>query len=587
MEKWVVAAKRADFNRIGKIFGIDPVVARIIRNRNMTEEEQIRQYLHGTRKDMYDPHLLKDAEKAAEIILQKIEQKKKIRIIGDYDIDGVNATLILLKGLRRCGAIVDAAIPDRIKDGYGLNRNLVEQAMKEQIDTIVTCDNGIAAIDEINYGKANGMTIIVTDHHDIPYQEGADGSRHILQSEADAIVNPKQEDCKYPFSGICGAVVAFKLIEILYEKAGVPGEEAEVFLEYAAFATVGDVMELQSENRIIVKLGLERIHHTTQPGLRALILKNDLEPEHINSYHFGFVLGPCINASGRLDTAKHALKLLLCEDEKEAGEIAEELIRLNQSRKDMTLQGVEEAIQQIEACGYEKDKVMVIYLPQCHESLAGIIAGRIRERYHHPVFVLTKGEECVKGSGRSIEQYSMYDEMVKCRDLFLKFGGHPMAAGLSIPEEKVEEFRRRINENATLKPEDFVPKIVIDVPMSLEYINFSLIQQLAVLEPFGKGNEKPIFAEREIKPITAQVLGKSKNVLKMKIRMKNMGIMDAIYFGEVDALLGYIEEKFGADQLAYLLRGENNKVTLSIVYYPTINEFRGQRSLQVVIQHYR
>ena len=404
MEKWVVAAKRADFNRIGKIFGIDPVVARIIRNRNMTEEEQIRQYLHGTRKDMYDPHLLKDAEKAAEIILQKIEQKKKIRIIGDYDIDGVNATLILLKGLRRCGAIVDAAIPDRIKDGYGLNRNLVEQAMKEQIDTIVTCDNGIAAIDEINYGKANGMTIIVTDHHDIPYQEGADGSRHILQSEADAIVNPKQEDCKYPFSGICGAVVAFKLIEILYEKAGVPGEEAEVFLEYAAFATVGDVMELQSENRIIVKLGLERIHHTTQPGLRALILKNDLEPEHINSYHFGFVLGPCINASGRLDTAKHALKLLLCEDEKEAGEIAEELIRLNQSRKDMTLQGVEEAIQQIEACGYEKDKVMVIYLPQCHESLAGIIAGRIRERYHHPVFVLTKGEECVKGSGRSIEQ---------------------------------------------------------------------------------------------------------------------------------------------------------------------------------------
>ena len=587
MEKWVVAAKRADFNRIGKIFGIDPVVARIIRNRNMTEEEQIRQYLHGTRKDMYDPHLLKDAEKAAEIILQKIEQKKKIRIIGDYDIDGVNATLILLKGLRRCGAIVDAAIPDRIKDGYGLNRNLVEQAMKEQIDTIVTCDNGIAAIDEINYGKANGMTIIVTDHHDIPYQEGADGSRHILQSEADAIVNPKQDDCKYPFSGICGAVVAFKLIEILYEKAGVPGEEAEVFLEYAAFATVGDVMELQSENRIIVKLGLERIHHTTQPGLKALILKNDLELEHINSYHFGFVLGPCINASGRLDTAKHALKLLLCEDEKEAGEIAEELIRLNQSRKDMTLQGVEEAIQQIEACGYEKDKVMVIYLPQCHESLAGIIAGRIRERYHHPVFVLTKGEECVKGSGRSIEQYSMYDEMVKCLDLFLKFGGHPMAAGLSIPEEKVEEFRRRINENATLKPEDFVPKIVIDVPMPLEYINFSLIQQLAVLEPFGKGNEKPIFAEREIKPITAQVLGKSKNVLKMKIRMKNMGIMDAIYFGEVDALLGYIEEKFGADQLAYLLRGENNKVTLSIVYYPTINEFRGQRSLQVVIQHYR
>ena len=587
MEKWVVAAKRADFNRIGKIFGIDPVVARIIRNRNMTEEEQIRQYLHGTRKDMYDPHLLKDAEKAAEIILQKIEQKKKIRIIGDYDIDGVNATLILLKGLRRCGAIVDAAIPDRIKDGYGLNRNLVEQAMKEQIDTIVTCDNGIAAIDEINYGKANGMTIIVTDHHDIPYQEGADGSRHILQSEADAIVNPKQDDCKYPFSGICGAVVAFKLIEILYEKAGVPGEEAEVFLEYAAFATVGDVMELQSENRIIVKLGLERIHHTTQPGLKALILKNDLELEHINSYHFGFVLGPCINASGRLDTAKHALKLLLCEDEKEAGEIAEELIRLNQSRKDMTLQGVEEAIQQIEACGYEKDKVMVIYLPQCHESLAGIIAGRIRERYHHPVFVLTKGEECVKGSGRSIEQYSRYEDMVKCRDLCLKFGGHPMAAGLSIPEEKVEEFRRRINENATLKPEDFVPKIVIDVPMPLEYINFSLIQQLAVLEPFGKGNEKPIFAEREIKPITAQVLGKSKNVLKMKIRMKNMGIMDAIYFGEVDALLGYIEEKFGADQLAYLLRGENNKVTLSIVYYPTINEFRGQRSLQVVIQHYR
>lgn len=587
MEKWVVAAKRADFNGIGQTFGIDPVVARIIRNRNIIGDDQIRQYLHGGREDMYDPHLLKDVDKAAELILEKIAQKKKIRIIGDYDIDGVNATLILLKGLRRCGAIVDAAIPDRIKDGYGLNRNLVEQAMEAQIDTIVTCDNGIAAIDEINYGKANGMTIIVTDHHDIPYQEDADGSRHILQSEADAIVNPKQEDCSYPFSGICGAVVAFKLIEVLYEKAGVPREEAEVFLENAAFATVGDVMDLQGENRIIVKLGLERIHHTKQPGLRALIEKNDLELENINSYHFGFVLGPCINASGRLDTAKHALRLLLCEDEKEAGEIAEELIRLNQARKDMTLQGVEEAYSQIEECGYDNDKVMVIYLPECHESLAGIIAGRIRERYHHPVFVLTKGEDCVKGSGRSIEQYSMYDEMVKCRDLFLKFGGHPMAAGLSLAEDNVEAFRRRMNENSTLTSEDFVPKIVIDVPMPLEYINFSLIQQLSVLEPFGKGNEKPIFAEREIKPISAQILGKNKNVLKMKIRMKNMGIMDAIYFGEIDGLTGYIAEKFGADQLASLLRGENNQVTLSVIYYPTINEFRGQRSLQIVIQHYR
>ena len=586
MEKWVVMAKRADFQAIGEKFHIDPVIARIIRNRDVEGDEAIDLYLNGGKERLHDPHLLKDVDRAAGIILQKIKEQKKIRIIGDYDIDGVNATCILWKGLKRCGALVDAAIPDRMKDGYGINQNLILSALEDGVDTIVTCDNGISAIEEIAFGKEKGMTIVVTDHHEVPYRELEDGSREIMTSKADAIVNPKQAECKYPFSSICGAVVAWKLVQVLYESAGIPLSEAEDFIENAAFATVGDVMDLKDENRVIVKLGLEKIRHTTQPGLKALIQKNGLNVEEIKSYHFGFVLGPCINASGRLDTAKRSLNLLLSEDTREAEALAEELISLNGSRKEMTAEGVEEAVLAMEEKGYDQDKVIVIYLPECHESLAGIIAGRIRERYHKPVFVLTKGEEEVKGSGRSIESYSMFEEMVKIRDVFTKFGGHPMAAGLSLKEERVEEFRRRINEVSTLTETDFIPKIAIDVPMPLEYATMDLVRQLSVLEPFGKGNEKPVFADKGIRLISARILGKNRNVLKFKIRMKNMALIDAIYFGDIEKFLSFLEEKYGKAQVDALFNGEKNEIELSIIYYPDINEYQGNQTLQIIIQNY-
>lgn len=586
MEKWMVTAKRADFQAIGQRFQIDPVIARVIRNRDYEKMEDIEHYIYGGVSALHDPHLLKDVTKAAAILQEKITQKKKIRIIGDYDIDGVNATYILLKGLKRCGADVDAAIPDRMKDGYGINMHLIEQAVEAGVDTILTCDNGISAIEEIAYGKKMGITIVVTDHHEVPYREEIDGSRTILTSEADAIVNPKQQECNYPFPGICGAVVAWKLIQVLYEVCGISVSEADDFLENAAFATVGDVMDLRDENRVIVKLGLAKLKDTKQTGLKALIQKNGLTPEQIRSYHFGFVLGPCVNASGRLDTAKRALNLLLCEDQLEAEQTAEELISLNASRKDLTAQGLEEAIATIEEKGYDKDRVMVVYLPDCHESLAGIIAGRIREKYHKPVFVLTKGEEGVKGSGRSIETYSMFEEMVKCRELFTKFGGHPMAAGLSLEEENVEVFRKRINELCSLQQEDLIPKIHIDVPMPLEYIHMDLVEQLAILEPFGKGNEKPLFADKDINLISARILGKNKNVLKLGIRLKNEKMLEALYFGDIEGMVGYMEEKFGADQVDALFAQRPNNIRMSFVYYPDINEYQGRKSLQIIVSNY-
>lgn len=586
MEKWVVTAKRADFAGIGAKYGIDPVIARIIRNRDVVEDSDIDMYLNGGRQYLHDPHLLKDVDKAVNILENKIRNGKSIRVIGDYDIDGVNATYILLKGLKRCGANVDAAIPDRMKDGYGLNINLVDNAKNDDIDTIITCDNGIAAIDEIAHGKELGMTIIVTDHHEVPYRQLEDGRKEILRSNADAIVNPKQEECEYPFSSICGAVVAWKLVQVLYEKMGIPLAEADEFLENAAFATVGDVMELKNENRVIVKLGLDRIHNTGQQGLRALILKNSISMSEVKAYHFGFILGPCINASGRLDTARRSLNLLMSEDMVTAEKLAQELIDMNASRKELTVQGVRKAMDMIEEKGYDKDKVMVVYMPECHESLAGIIAGRIREHYNKPVFVLTKAEEGVKGSGRSIEAYSMFDEMVKVRDVFTKFGGHPMAAGLSLEEERVDEFRRRINEVSTLTEEDFIPKIAIDVPMPLEYVNMGLIEQLSVLEPFGKGNEKPIFADKDVDIISAKIIGKNQNVLKMRVRLRNYTELDALYFGDIDAILNHIEEKFGKAELEALMSGDENSVKLSIIYYPDINEYQGRRSIQIMVQRY-
>ncbi len=586
MERWVVINKKADFSAIGEKFGIDPVTARLIRNRDIVENEDIRRYLQGGMADLYDPHLLKDAVHLVEILQDKIQKKLPIRIIGDYDIDGVMASYILKKALLRCGADVSVQIPDRKKDGYGLNRALIEQAKQDGMDTILTCDNGISALPEIAYAKSLSMTVLVTDHHELPFTE-EEGQRRELRSEADAVVNPHRPDCPYPNKELCGAAVAWKIVCLLYEKTGIDPREAEEFLENAAFATVGDIMCLQGENRILVKEGLKRIHHTQNEGMKALITRCGLLPEQVGAYHFGYVLGPCINASGRLDTAKRALDLLLTEDPAEAGRAAEELVILNEERKAMTDRGVELAREVYEREGYDADPVAVIELPQTDESIAGIIAGRIREEYHKPVFILTQGEGCVKGSGRSIEAYSMYEELCRCGDLLLKFGGHPMAAGLSMQEEHVGELRRRLNENCRLTKEDLMPKIRIDVPMPVDYANLELVREFSLLAPFGKGNGQPVFADRDLRIARMWIVGKNKNVLRLKLVSSGGKPLQAIYFGNIDNFCDYFSRKFGKTEVELAMNGQENKILLSIVYAPKINVYRDCESLQFEIQYYR
>lgn len=566
----MVAAKRADFKGIGERFGIDQVTARIIRNRDVIGEKAIEKYLHGSRKDFYSPWLLKDMEKAVAILQEKIENRNRIRIIGDYDIDGVMSTYILLESLRGLGCDVDMMIPNRITDGYGINEHLIEQAWQEGRDTIITCDNGIAAVTQIRKAKDLGMTVIVTDHHEVPFEDLEGGRKEILPP-ADAIVNPKQKACSYPFAGLCGAVVAMKVMEALYEKMVPEVDLVDKMLPFAGIATIGDVMDLQDENRILVKEGLQRLHHTTNLGLQELIRVNNLEPENISPYHIGFILGPCLNASGRLDTAKRALQLLLADSREEAAVLAGDLKNLNESRKEMTAQGLEKAIEQVESTSMMEDTVLVVFLPECHESLAGIIAGRLRERYHKPSFVLTRGEEGVKGSGRSIESYSMYEKLCECKEYLTKFGGHPMAAGLSLEEENVERFRRKLNEQSGLTEEDLVEKVTIDVPMPIHYIRKDLVQELSLLEPFGKGNEKPLFAQKNLWVSQMRVFGKNRNVVKMRLTDENGYPMDGVYFGNGDE---FAEEGRG-------------KRKISIVYYPDINMYQGRESLQVIIRHYQ
>lgn len=570
MEKWVVSAKRADFKEIAQKYQIDQVTARLIRNRDIIGDAQIQKYLYGTRKDLFSPWLLKDMEKAVEILEQKIEENERIRIIGDYDIDGVMSTYILYQGLRGLGAAADYVIPDRIVDGYGLNEHLIEQADKDGIDTIVTCDNGIAAFAQVKRAKELGMTVLVTDHHEVPFEE-SEGKREEVLPPADAIVNPKQQTCTYPFKGLCGAVVAMKVIEALYEKTDSSVDFVDEMLEYAAIATIGDVMDLVEENRIIVKEGLKRLHQTKNLGLQELIRVNQLEPEQISPYHIGFIIGPCLNASGRLDTARRALKMLCAESREEASKLAGDLKSLNESRKEMTAQGVEQAIWQVEHSPIKKDSVLVLYLPECHESLAGIIAGRIRERYHKPTFVLTKTAEGVKGSGRSIESYSMFEKLCECKEYLTKFGGHPMAAGISLEEKNVDVFREKLNQSAGLTEEDFIEKITIDVPMPVHYIRRDLVQELKILEPFGKGNEKPVFAQKGLKIMGIRVFGQNRNVVKMKLADEAGYMIDGIYFGEGDKFVSEVK----------------NKNTISIIYYPEINSYMGRETIQVVVKSYQ
>lgn len=586
MENWVLLRKGADFQHISEKFHISPRVASLIRNRDVIGDDAIEKYLNGTIADLYDGMLMKDMDKAVAVLGEKIKENAKIRIIGDYDIDGIQSTYILLEGFRMLGADVDSDIPDRMKDGYGLNRNLIDRALEADVDTIVTCDNGIAAAEEIAYAKSMGMTIVVTDHHEVPYTEIGAGRRYILP-EADAVVDPKQEDCTYPFKGLCGAAVAYKLVEALMEAMGKDAEDADYLMENVAIATIGDVMDLVDENRIFVKQGLDMLKRTENLGLKALMGCTGVNVDKLSPYHIGFVIGPCMNASGRLDTAKRALELLEAKKVAEADLLAGDLKALNDSRKDMTAQAVEEAFIQVENSELKDADVLVVYLPECHESLAGIVAGRIREKYYRPVFVLTKGAEGLKGSGRSIETWHMYEGLNRVKHLLSKFGGHKMAAGLSMPEENLEQFRKEINEKSGITPDDLNEKIAIDMQLPFECVNEKFIGELAVLEPFGKGNARPVFAERQVQVESARILGKNKNVLKLQVKDLHGTRMDAMYFGDVNTFVEYVREKFGDIACECLLRGHGHGIVMAFTYYPDINEYQGVRTPQIVIQNYK
>ena len=566
-EIWMLQTKRADFNGLAMRLGVSPVAVRIMRNRGLLDEREMRKYLYGTLDDLYDPRQMKGMETAAGIIEKKLIEGKKIRIIGDYDIDGVCSTYILLKGFHRAAGNgrIDYEIPDRIRDGYGINESIIRQAAEDGIDTLVTCDNGIAALKEISIAKQLGMTVVVTDHHEVP----VDVYGQILPP-ADAVVDPKQDGETYPYHEICGAVVAWKLINVIYEDLGIPEHEWMELLEFAAIATVGDVMKLQDENRLIVKYGLKKIGSTKNTGLRMLVEKNNLDINNLSAYHIGFVIGPCLNAGGRLKSAKVALRMLLEQDPDRVSGLADELKELNDVRKDMTAKGETEAIEQVERF-YMSDKVLVVFLPECHESLAGIIAGRLREHFHKPSFVLTRGEQSAKGSGRSIEAYHMYQGLCEVSDLLVKFGGHPMAAGLSIEESDIDEFRRRLNENAKLTEDDFVPQIWIDVPMPFEYVNEKIVDELKGLEPFGQGNEKPLFAQKSLTIRNVRVLGKNRNVVKMNLVTNTGHPFDGLLFADGDR---FLEEQTGQN-------------TIDMIYYPDVNEYNGTRTLQAIIKNYK
>lgn len=580
-EKWFVTTKKADFNHIAAEFGISPVLARIIRNRDIVTEDEVRYFLHGTLEDLHDPYLLKGMKEGSAFLYAAIREKKQIRIIGDYDVDGICSTYVLYHALQLLGASVSYRIPHRIKDGYGLNEEIIRECSGQQVEVIVTCDNGIAAAKEIALAKELGMEVLVTDHHEVPYREiaGADGMterEEILPPSL--VIDPKQKECHYPYKGICGAVVAYKLVQVFLEQAEkeqlitVADRKACLaeLLEFAAMATICDVMDLLDENRIIVKYGLKQMEQSKNLGLRTLIEVCGLKGQKLGNYHVGFILGPCLNATGRLDSAARAMELFLCTELREAVVIATDLKALNESRKELTEQGVKEAVRQMEAGEHGTDKVMVIYLPDCHESIAGIIAGRLREKYAHPFFVLTKAEEGLKGSGRSIEAYHMYEGLHGVEDLLTKYGGHKLAAGLSLEEKNLEELRRRLNTDCHLTEEDFVHKILIDVPMPLSYVNMQFVESLSLLEPFGNGNKKPVFACKDVPISHVQLRGKNKNVAGFLLTDETGRKLSGIYFGEAER---FYEEMQG-------------RQSLQIVYYPDINEFRGNRSLQIVVTNY-
>ncbi|MCI8530309.1 MAG: single-stranded-DNA-specific exonuclease RecJ [Lachnospiraceae bacterium] len=587
MEKWYVAAKKADFDAWAEKFHITPVLARILRNRDLTTEAEVEKFLQGTLADCYSPWLLKDMDKAVEQILEAIEGGMVIRVIGDYDVDGICSSYILTKGLQVLGANADTAIPHRIHDGYGLNDSLIEEAKRDGVGMIVTCDNGIAAAAQIALAGSYGIRVIVTDHHEVPYAVEEGCARRELLPPAQAVIDPKQEQCHYPFPGICGGVVAYKLMSALCERTGSGAlrEAMEEFLEFAALATVCDVMELKDENRILVKEGLKRLKNSRNQGLKALMEVNGIVADKLSAYHLGFIIGPCLNATGRLDTAKRALELLQSQTRVDAMSAARELKELNDSRKNLTLQGVEEAEAYIAGQHMEEDKVMLIFLPEVHESLAGIIAGRIKERYHHPVFVLTRGEEGVKGSGRSVEGYHMFEAMTEVKQYFTKFGGHAMAAGLSMREDDLEQLRREMNRRCCLQEDDFIPKVHIDVPMPLDYANDKVANEMELLEPFGVGNPKPLFAQKELLFLSGVKMGANKNCARFQVRTPGGMEKQLVFFGDLEKFGSFLDEKYGAGSEKALYNGKG-KCLVSVVYQLGKNTYRGRTELQYVMQNY-
>lgn len=585
--RWVLIAKRADFNAIARKYKISPVLARLMVNRDIRDDASIRKYLYGTIGDLYSPLSMKDIFKGAQIIERYVRENRPVAIASDFDVDGIFSSYILYRAFERIGGRPEIFTPDRVKEGYGLNERIVNEAYEKGAGLIVTCDNGIAAFDAIKAAKTLGMSVIVTDHHDIPYEEDENGNRKMLRSMADAIINPKQEDCAYPFKKLCGAGVAFKLVQVLYDRFGIPDEELFGLIQYVAVATVADVMDLEDENRIFVKYGLRQLSHTDNPGLRALIQVNSLSPDRISAYHIGFVIGPCFNAAGRLDTVKIALDLLLCKDEQRAIHLAMELKAMNESRKEMTAEGFRQAVDIIENSDIQNDKIMLVLLENCHESIVGIIAGRIKEKYNQPVIVFTKvGNGNIKGSARSIEAYNMFEGLMKCRDLLDKFGGHPMAAGMTLKEKNLEPLRRKLNADTTLTERDLMPVVKVDVPMPIGYISFDLIDELELLEPFGKGNTKPVFAEKYFHILRARVVGKNQNVLKMSVCNDDHTMMEAMYFGDVEAFDRFVSGIYGEEERKKMYTGQGSRVELAMTYYPSVNEYMGTKKLQIVITGY-
>ena len=585
-EKWLLRNRKVDLKAMSEKYKISQLLCKLMVNRDIIDENIINSYINPVYKYLHSPKTMKDVVFAVDIIKRKIQENKRIRIIGDYDVDGIISVFILYTALKKCGANVDYEIPDRIKDGYGINENIVKVAYDEGVDTIITCDNGISAIDQIQYAKDLGLTVIVTDHHDVPFIE-EDGVRTFLSSQADAIINPKQIECEYKFKSICGAGVAFKLIEALYEEIGMDKEECYKLIEFVAIATVCDVVDLIDENRIFVKNGLEMLNNSKNIGINALKKACGLEDKEITAYHLGFVIGPCLNASGRLDSAKKGLELLLMEDDEEAKNLAQEIVDLNDARKNMTKEGVDRAVNIIDSTDINNDKILVVYIPDIHESLAGIVAGRVKEKYNKPTIILTKSEEGVKGSARSIEEYNMFEGLLACKELLDKFGGHPMAAGLSLQEDKVDELRKALNNKCELTDEDLTRKIMIDSSLPLEYLNLHLIEELNVLEPFGKGNSKPVFGVRDAKITKAMLLGKDKNVLKLKLLTNNNITIDAMIFNDLENFESKIIEKYGNEGLDNLYNKSNNNIPMDFTFYPSINEWNGNKSIQIVVNGIR